>query len=69
MKYYSFQDWSVIYKNEIDHIVDQYTAFIMEKFSGDNKYHSLNLQLFSEKMRHLIYKTSVNKEKNNILYL
>ena len=69
MKYYSFQEWSLIYKQEIDSIIDHYLSFIMEYFTSENKTHSLNLQLFSERMRKLIYKTSVNKEKNNILFL
>lgn len=69
MKYYSFQEWNQIYEREIESILADYTDFVMTSFTSDNKVHSLNIQLFTEQMRKLIYKTSVNKEKNNILYL
>lgn len=69
MKNYSFEEWSLIYRPEIESIIDEYTAFIMDCFTSENKVHSLNILQFSEQMRRLIYTTSVNKEKNNILYL
>jgi len=69
MKKFNFDDWYLIYKVEVDNITNQFVEFIMNEFSSDDKYHSLNIQKFSDGLKYLIYKTSYNTEKHNIIYL
>jgi hypothetical protein len=69
MKKFNFDDWYLIYKMEIDNITNQFLDFIMTHFSSDDKYHSLNIQEFTNKIKHLIYNSSYNTEKHSILYL
>ena len=68
MKTYSYQQWYDIYCGEVDNIIGQYTAFIMDGFQCQNMYHSLDIEKFKHMMKHYIYKTSINKEKS-ILWL
>ena len=69
MKKFNFNDWYLIYKVEIDKITDQFIKFIMNEFTSDDKYHSLNIKDFSEEIKYLIYKSSYNTDKHSIIYL
>ncbi len=69
MKKFKFEDWYLIYKVEVDNIVEQFVSFIMNEFYSEDRYHSLNIQKFSEKMKHLIYNSSYNTDKHSIIYL
>lgn len=70
MKKLTYENWYSMYSEEIDTIVDLYVKCVMNKFSSTiGLSHSLNINMFSEKLKKLIYKKSLSNTKDSIAYL